>query len=290
MCKQTNNRKVFDLKNFGIPRCPQFGHYKYNNVKPGLQDHIHANTIEICFFLKGIQRYKIGSQLLELTGNDILIIAPNTLHSTGIHPEDKGELYWLQVSLQENIGALCHLPNQHSELLLQELAKNAHQIFKGSFVLKSVLIKLENELQKPKSIMTELRINQLILQLLLETVAVSKNQKHAPASDRLKLIDRFIAEQMERSIFVDELASLVDLSVPYFKEWFKKKQGLPPKEYINRAKIDQAKMDLLIKSSITNVAFDLGYSSSQYFATSFKKYTGVTPKSYIVLAKKSSNT
>lgn len=287
MLKPTSGRKTFDLTKFGIPRCHQFGHYKYNNAKPGLQDHVHANTIEICYFLKGLQRYKIGSQLLELTGNDILIIAPNTLHSTGIHPEDKGELYWLQVSLQENIGSLCHLPNQQSKLLLQKLAENAHRIFKGSFALKSVLIKLENELQKPKSIMNELRINQLILQLLVETLTVSKNQEQAPASDRLKLIDNFIVEQMDRTIFVDELASLVSLSVPYFKEWFKKQQGLPPKEYINRAKIKQAKADLLLKFSITNVAFDLGYSSSQYFATSFKKYTGLTPKSYIASVKKS---
>ncbi len=290
MRKQTNERKVFDLANYGHPRCPQFGHYKYNNAKSGLKDHIHSDIIEICYFLKGIQRYKIGEQLLELTGNDILIIAPNSLHSTGIHPEDKGELYWLQVSTQNKTGTLCHLPNQHSDLLLQKLEMNANHIFKGSFMLKSVLIKLEIVLQKPKSIMTELKINQLILQLLVETLAIAKNQEFAPASDRLKLIDDFIAKQMERSIFVDELASLVGLSLPYFKEWFKKQQGMPPKEYINRTKIEQAKADLKLKSSVTNVAFDLGYSSSQYFATSFKKYTGITPKSYMTLAKKSNKT
>lgn len=289
MPKQTNKRDIFDLRDFDIPRCPQFGHYKYNNAKSGLKDHIHTDAIEICYFLKGIQRYKIGENLLELTGNDILIIEPNTLHSTGIYPEDKGELFWIQIFVRNEIGSLCHLPNQYSDVLLQKLKKNASHTFKGSFTLKSVLIKLELELQKPKNVMTKLRINQLILSLLLETLAVSKNQELAPATERLKLLDIFIKEQMERTIFVDELASLVGLSVPYFKEWFKKQQGMPPKEYINRAKIEQAKEDLLLKSSVTNVAFDLGYSSSQYFATSFKKYTGKTPKSYIAIAKNSKN-
>lgn len=286
MRKQTNKRQVFDVRNFGIPRCPQFGHYKYNNATSGLKDHMHTDTIEICYFLKGVQRYAIGDQLLELTGNDMLIIAPNTAHSTGIYPEDKGELYWLQVSTNQKLGALCHLPNAFSDLLINELTRNTHKVFKGAFLMKSVLSKLEQEIQKTESLMREVRINQLIYQILMETITLSKNQETAPVSDRLQLIDDFIAEHMDRIIFVDELASLLGLSVPYFKEWFKKKQGVPPKEYMNRAKIERAKSDLLRKSSVTRVAFDLGYSSSQYFATTFKKYMGITPKNYITSVRK----
>ncbi len=285
MRKQTNERKVFELTRLGIPRCFQFGHYKYNHVKPGLKNHIHSKTLEICYFLKGIQRYKIGEDLFEMTGDDILIIAPDTSHSTGVHPEDKGELYWLQVSLQHKNGRLCHLPEYQSDYLLQRLADKAHIVFKGSFELKSILIKLEIELEKPKDVMTELRTNQLILQLLLETHAISSNRLETPPIQRLQRVDSFIQDHMERVIFVDELASVINLSLPYFKEWFKKKKGIPPKEYINRLKIKRAKADLLIKPSITQVAFDLGYGSSQYFATSFKKYTGFTPKSYIAHTK-----
>lgn len=286
MRKQTNRRRVFDLRDFGIPRCPQFGHYKYNQVTAALKDHIHTDTLEICYFLKGVQRYTIGDRLLKLTGNDILIIAPNTLHSTGIYPEDKGELYWLQIGTPHSLGALCHLPDSYSDLLIQELTQNSNRIHKGSFLLKSVLFKLEQELQRPKTLMREVRLNQLIYQLLVDTLTLSKKKEPAPVSKRLQVIDNFIFEQMHRTVFVDELASLVGLSVSYFKEWFKMKQGLPPKEYINRAKIERSKSDLLFKSSITQVAFDLGYSSSQYFATTFKKYTGISPKAYISIAQK----
>lgn len=281
MRKQTNKRNVFDLRDFGIPRIPEFGYYKYNNATSALKDHRHTDTIEICYFLKGVQRYAIGNRSLELTGNDVLIIAPNTAHSTGIYPEDKGELYWLQISTNHKLGALCHLPNTFSDLLINELSHHSHFTFKGAFVMKSVLSKLELELQRPENLLRQVRINQLIYQILVETVALTENRALSPASERLQLIDDFITEHMDRTIFVDELASLIGLSVPYFKEWFKKKKGVPPKEYMNRAKVERAKSDLLLKSSITRVAFDLGYSSSQYFATTFKKYTGITPKSYV---------
>lgn len=88
-------------------------------------------------------------------------------------------------------------------------------------------------------------------------------------------------ENLYRIIYVDELASLLKMSTGYFKAWFKSKSGMPPKEHINRLRIERAKVSLLWQNSVTKVAFDLGFSSSQYFATTFKKFTGHTPKAYV---------
>ena len=151
-------------------------------------------------------------------------------------------------------------------------------------------MKLMQELQEPKSTMRTLSINQLILQLLMDTLTLSENQQPLVPLERFQSIDDFILKNIERSIFVDELATLIDLSTPYFKDWFKKNKGIPPKEYINRKKIEKAKTDLLIKKSITQVAYDLGFGSSQYFATVFKKYSGTTPKSYITAKRKGQST
>lgn len=286
MRNRTNERIVFDLNKMGIPRCRQFGHYQYAHVRPGLKNHTHTKVLEICYFLKGRQYYKIGDSLHELSGNDIIIIAPDIDHSTDRHPEDKGELYWFQISLEKNEGKLCYLPQEQSDQLLQQLIKNANRIFKGSFKLKFVLMRLMRELQEPKSTMRALSINQLILQLLMETLTLSEDQQPSAPLERFQTIDDFILKNIERSIFVDELATLINLSTPYFKDWFKKNKGIPPKEYINRTKIERAKTDLLIKKSITQVAYDLGFGSSQYFATVFKKFSGTTPKSFIASIRK----
>ncbi|MBL4644184.1 MAG: helix-turn-helix transcriptional regulator, partial [Flavobacteriaceae bacterium] len=98
---------------------------------------------------------------------------------------------------------------------------------------------------------------------------------------RKEIVDAFIEKNKERSIYVDELASLLNLSTAYFKTWFKENVGISPKNYINRKKIAQAKIDLKQIKNVTHVAYNLGFGSSQYFATIFKKYTGMSPSRYI---------
>ena len=285
MQNQTSNRIVFNLNELGFNRCFQFGYYKYTQVKPQLENHIHKDIIEICYCLKGQQFYNIENKLLKLNGNDIIIVAPNTKHSTGIYPEDKGELFWIQIAVNNDFGKLCNLPVSHSNHILKALTKKANITFKGAFSVKTILEKILNQLQKSQNILSKLTINQLIIQLLLETLELTEKLQQLKPNKRLDAINTFIAINLNRPIYVDELADLIKISTSYFKTWFKENIGITPKDYINRSKIKQAKIDLLHEKTITQVAFNLGYNSSQYFATSFKKFTGITPKAYIAKFK-----
>lgn len=286
MQKRTNRRKVFHLNELGFSRCFDFGYYHYNNVEPVLDTHSHNEVLEICYCLKGQQYYKVGGDLFKLTGNCVLIIPSNVEHSSGVHPEDIGELFWLQISLQKDKGDLCNLPSKHSDYLLNELGKKGRVIHKGAFNLKYLLEGILDTLEKPQSIINDIYLNQSIVQLLLETLFLSEKPQYSVNSEKLIAIDKFLEKNIGRIIYVDELADLINVSTAYFKSWFKQKTGVPPKAYINRLKIEQAKVDLLKKRTITQVAFELGFSSSQYFSTIFKKHTGITPKSYIALEKR----
>ncbi|MCM4171564.1 AraC family transcriptional regulator [Arenibacter sp. TNZ] len=276
----TQERKVFNLRDFGIKRGLSFGHYRYKEVKPGLKGHRHQSALEICFCMKGKQYYQIGEQLYELNGNDIFVVPPDTVHSTGEFPEDKGELFWLQIIVDSSSGKLCNMPKKQSEFLLDALLDKSEYIFKGSFQLKYILEKLVGHLGYRSSLLSRIMVDQLITQLLLETVILSQKKQHSSPSMKLNTLDKYIQTNLFRIIYVDEMANLVGMSTGYFKAWFKKESGMPPKEYVNRQKIEQAKVDLLTTKTITEVAFGLGFGSSQYFATTFKKFTGATPKSY----------
>lgn len=276
----TPERKVFNLQDFGIKRGLSFGHYRYKEVKPGLENHRHEGALEICFCIKGRQHYKVGERLFELNGNDIFVVPPDTIHSTGNFPEDKGELFWIQILLDKKNGNLCNMSIKQTEFLIDSLMGKSEFIFKGAFQLKFILEKLLEHMKNYGSILSIITINQLIIQLLLETVILSKRPQHTAHSVKLNTIDTFISQNLHRIIYVDELANLVAMSTGYFKAWFKSRTGMPPKEYVNRLKIENAKLVLLKNKTVTEVAFGLGFSSSQYFATTFKKFTGYTPSSY----------
>src|SRR5690606_33271567 len=213
----TPERKVFDLQGFGIKRGLSFGHYRYKEVKPGLESHHHEGALEICFCMKGQQHYKVGGELYELNGNDIFVVPPDTMHSTGEFPEDKGELFWIQVLLDNSNGKLCNMPRDQSEFLLDALVEKSKFIFKGAFQLKFILEKLVGHMENTGSMLATIMIDQLITQLLVETVILSKKPQHTTQSVKLNTIDSYISQNLHRIIYVDELANLVAMSTGYFK-------------------------------------------------------------------------
>lgn len=76
-------------------------------------------------------------------------------------------------------------------------------------------------------------------------------------------------------------ASELCLSTNYFGDLIKKETGKTPLEWIQSKIIDIAKEQLLIPtSSISQVAYGLGFQYPQHFTRVFKKLTGITPHEY----------
>jgi AraC family L-rhamnose operon regulatory protein RhaS len=65
-------------------------------------------------------------------------------------------------------------------------------------------------------------------------------------------------------------------------EYVRAQANLSPMKYLNRCRIEHAGRLLREQPgrSITDVAFDCGFSSSQYFASQFRLHFGCTPRAY----------
>ncbi len=71
------------------------------------------------------------------------------------------------------------------------------------------------------------------------------------------------------------------LSANYFGDLVKKETGRTPMEFIQQKVIDIAKNELHATDlTVTEVAFRLGFQSSQHFNRYFKRCTGMTPTEY----------
>lgn len=284
--KEISTRTVLLPHQHSIPRVEQFGHYRYATAKPGLETHFHADMIEICYCLDGVQQYIVEGHRHYLKGGDILIVPPSKAHDTGGMPEEKGELYWIQLKLLDRKEKLCHLPQTKSSLLLQRLEEASNIPFRGAQQVKELLVELFALAKQGSMGLDEIRMDAILLRLLLDTVDLSQRKLENEVSQRVILIDDFIEKNLYRNMYVDELADLIQISTGYFKAWFKLKTGNTPKEYINRKRMERAKDTLSPESSVTDVAYSLGFNSSQYFSTVFRKYTGKSPREYIQEQKK----
>jgi transcriptional regulator GlxA family with amidase domain len=97
----------------------------------------------------------------------------------------------------------------------------------------------------------------------------------------IKKAQEFIEANFQSKISVDELAAMAFLSRRNFERRFKKSTFNTVAEYIQRVKIEAAKMSLeSTRENVNEVMYSVGYSDTKAFRTLFKKLTGVSPVAY----------
>ncbi len=97
----------------------------------------------------------------------------------------------------------------------------------------------------------------------------------------VKRAQEFIEDNFGDKITVDQLASMLALSRRNLERRFKKATCNTVTEYIQRVKIEAAKISL--ESSVDNVnevMYKVGYSDPKAFRVTFKKLTGLSPVQY----------
>ena len=121
-------------------------------------------------------------------------------------------------------------------------------------------------------------VGQKLLDFFLEQVQKT-NQK--PYHSRIQEIQRYIQNNFNRNLTLEEIAQSVYLSPSYASRLFKKVQNMSLMEYLTRVRIEEAKRLLHNPQYlIDEIAENIGYDDASYFTKVFKRYEGVTPTQY----------
>ena len=185
------------------------------------------------------------------------------------------------IEVNESACALLGWPRGESQKLVASLDAIAHHHFRATQHTKSLFKELFRWYDSAGSPTRTLRLRLTVTRVLLEVIDASSRRAKSPASERISEIIRLIHSHPERDFRLDDLARHARLSLSHFKKRFRTETGLSPRQFILRDKIEAAKRILDEQStSVTHIALDLGFVSSQYFATVFKRITGETPSRY----------
>ena len=94
-------------------------------------------------------------------------------------------------------------------------------------------------------------------------------------------VQKFIEENFQEKITVDELADMVNTSRRSFERKFKQATNNTPVEYMQRVRIEAAKRSFeASRKNVAEVMYDVGYTDTKAFRDLFKKITGLTPVEY----------
>jgi AraC-like DNA-binding protein len=94
----------------------------------------------------------------------------------------------------------------------------------------------------------------------------------------MAFIHAFYTEPISRS----DVAAHVGLSERHLTRCFHQEVGLTPITYLNRYRVKQAKALLDTgEKGVTEIAVEVGFSSSSYFTRVFRDEVGVSPRDYL---------
>jgi len=280
----SGSRYNFDGQDIELPLIHSGGFHNYN-YSAELDKHIHRIGPEVTYVMKGFADWQLDSGVtLEQSGGTLAIVPQNMRHRGAEGIISPCWLFWYILDLQDYKIAQKNTPFNYSEM---ELIFNSFSLSSGRVVPAitglekhfSRLLKLLRQGKENRWYEAEMRL--LLCQIILDT-AKSLTESSLFSDDSISMRAReYMQENINRNISVDDIAAACGLSESQFARRFKQASGVTPADCLQRLRIEEACRILQEgNNNITEIAFKLGFSSSQYFATVFKRYTGMTPCQY----------
>ncbi len=108
-----------------------------------------------------------------------------------------------------------------------------------------------------------------------------QNVKSAKGNSIIGRAKKYIRENFQKEITLEELSRKLNISPQYFSKLFKEETGYNFIEYLTFIRIEHSK-HLMNSTNMTikEICYSVGYGDPNYFSRLFKKNTGLSPTAY----------
>jgi AraC-like DNA-binding protein len=247
-----------------------------------------AEGIRIYYIIEGKFEWRIDHQSYVVYPGDVAIVLPGVSFGSDNGVLEIGAFTWVHLGIQKMENGHI-LPGKWSGLSESEGAAIGKMLSLNS---SPILSRFDEAGKILKCISAELfgheigyqaRINHQLDDLLIQVTRHMTRQSH-PGRDFPKTfmrLEEVLRENLSHQWTVEEMAALVGLGTTLFTERVKSYSGFSPINYLINIRISEA-IKLLKRPdiSVTDIALDTGFYSSQHFSTTFKKLTGYRPSEF----------
>lgn len=277
---------IFDVQLVGISKETRLAGGKYTIHSDMLIDEIKKTDLIVIPALDGdlkegidinrdfipwiVKQYQNGSEVASLCMGAFL------LASTGLLKGRKCATHWMAANLFRTM-----FPDVH--LVTEQIITDEQGIYSsgGAFSYQNLILYLiEKYAGREMAILTAKVFAIEIERRSQSPFIIFKGQKeHHDAA--IKKAQDYIEANFQNKITVEQLASIVFLSRRNFERRFKKATANTVMEYIQRVKIEAAKMSLeSTHQNVSEVMDKVGYTDPKAFRNAFKRITGLSPLQY----------
>lgn len=223
------------------------------------------------------------------------MLPPGETHSSSGFPEERHLCYWIGIEIPRQPRGFLGLHLENAQIMFAALRSLKSRHFPAPPQLREPLDTIFRLLLgRPDAIFKDLRwgagaeicavqIQANIMLALIQIVACSRRKNLLPTpSVWLAKVMAFVESRLTEHVSVKEVTAYMHISRQELGRRFMIEMQCTPHDYILRRKIDLARERLSCPQplTVTAVAHELGFSSSQHFATVFKSYAGVTPVNF----------
>jgi len=262
------------------------GHWRHTRTRANtLKAHMHRSAFEICYVAEGAAEWWIEDRRFTVRRGQFYLTKPEELHGALESSAMPDELYWVQIAFPTS-GPFSGLTEPETRRLKSQFWDVRERVFNATFDCAAIFNRVLNCLRKPSD-MNAIALRGAVHHLMVGVLEDARRSEAAiptasPApSTRIRASLEFIEAHISDDLTVDDIAATAGIAVSHFHKVFVDQVGFTPANYRSRRRIELAKHMLNQESaSITDIALELGFSSSQYFATVFKGLTGMVPRQY----------
>lgn len=231
----------------------------------------------LCTIIQGEKVITINKDILKYDTNKYLLLPPESNIHMEINQPTKAVVFELNSQLIKQANE--KVSNEYA-IDYKTLSQENYYIGDENIELKEILSRINNKLLKKNKnfeCIIDLYAQELVYNLISSKGA--RQVLNLELNNPVNLAIRYMNDNCMQSISISQLSYDLNMSEANFCQYFKRITNMTPNEYLTNVKLEKAK-SLLMQTSVTEVAFDLGYENISYFISIFKRKYGITPKQY----------
>lgn len=271
-----------------VPFANDFTYILYTNIEStSYASHWHP-AIEVIMPIENSYEVVVSGNKYTLAEDDIIMIPAGELHELIAPTSGRRLILLLDHSLLTSLKGMSSILPVLQEVFVirKDEASNAEIIP----ILKSLMLEMKEEYDK-QDLLWETSVFSKVLQFFLiigrkylqdkSILTESRHNKQQEYIEKFDLIFEYIHNNYDKEMSLDHIASIAGFSKFHFSRLFKQFTNMSFYDYINKERMQAAESLLLNPDlSITDVAFQAGFSSISTFNRVFKSKKDCSPTEF----------